>query len=67
MARKGQRSELEDEAISALRAAVSAGWNDAARTLQDPDLMPLRDRSDFRQLIVELYDRTFPDDPFDLP
>jgi eukaryotic-like serine/threonine-protein kinase len=53
-----------DEAMGALRAAVAAGWSNAAHTARDPDLAPLRQRPDFRTLLAELYDRSFPADPF---
>jgi tetratricopeptide (TPR) repeat protein len=52
------------DAVRALRQAVAAGWKDAGRTSRDKDLVSLRDRDDFRQLLAELYDRGFPADPF---
>ena len=30
----------------------------------DPDLLPLRDRADFRRLVADLFDRGFPAVPF---
>ncbi len=52
------------EAVTTLRAAIAAGWNNALHTNRDPDLAPLRDREDFRRLVAELLDRSFPTDPF---
>jgi serine/threonine-protein kinase len=57
---------LAAESIGALRAAIAAGWSDAAAISRDPRLAPLRDREDFRQLIAELLDRAFPPEPFAL-
>jgi serine/threonine-protein kinase len=67
IARTDQQAELADQSVRALRAAVSAGWSDVARTSQDPGLLPLRGRPGFEQLLAELFDRTFPDDPFARP
>jgi hypothetical protein len=53
-----------DEAFAALRAAVAAGWRDGLIMARDPDLTPLRDRDDFRRLVVELLDRAMPAYPF---
>ena len=53
-----------DRAVVALRRAIDSGWTDADWTERDPDLVPLHDRDDYRQLIAELRDRTFPADPF---
>jgi serine/threonine-protein kinase len=58
------RGRHADEAMTALRAAVSAGWSDAVHTARDPDLDPIRERPDFRSLLEELFDRGFPADPF---
>ena len=63
----GKRAELADEAMKTLRAAVTAGWSDAARTAQDPTLAPLRGREDFEHLLAELFDRHFPTDPIARP
>jgi len=62
--RPGEAHELAAEAVNALRAAIAAGWNDAAKTSRDPDLAPLHGRDDFRRLLGELFDRSFPADPF---
>ena len=50
--------------MAALRAAVAAGWSDAAHAARDPDLAPLHDRPEFRPLLAELFDHGFPVDPF---
>jgi serine/threonine-protein kinase len=56
---------LAAEAVRMLRAAMAAGWDDAQHTSRDPGLVPLHDREDFRQVLAELFDRTFPaDHPF---
>jgi len=60
-ARKGA---LAAEAVATLRAAIKAGWHDAAHTGRDTDLAPLHHRDDFRQLLAEMFDRGFPADPF---
>ena len=62
-----EKESLAAEAMGALRAAVSAGWSDASRTAQDKDLSPLRDRADFQQFLADLFDRSFPKDPFERP
>jgi eukaryotic-like serine/threonine-protein kinase len=59
-----QQQSLVAEAVGTLKQAISAGWNDALHTSRDPDLIPLRDRDDFRRLLAEMFDRGFPDDPF---
>jgi len=43
-----------DEAMKLLRNAVAKGFKDAARMQKDSDLDPLRQRSDFQQLLQEL-------------
>jgi serine/threonine-protein kinase len=58
------RARHAAEAMAALHDAVTAGWSDAAHTARDADLNPLHDRSDFRRLLSELFDRVFPADPF---
>ena len=50
--------------MAALRAAVVAGWSDAAHTARDPDLARRRGRPDYRALLTRLFDRAFPADPF---
>jgi serine/threonine protein kinase len=43
-----------DAAMKLLRVAVNKGFKDAAHIKEDPDLVPLRKRDDFRKLIAEL-------------
>src|SRR5262249_222733 len=43
-----------DAAMKLLRDAVSKGYQDVARLKKDTDLDPLRQRDDFRKLVVEL-------------
>jgi hypothetical protein len=50
-----------DAAMATLRGAVAAGWRDSARLTADPDLAPIRSRSDFQLLVMDL---AFPADPF---
>ncbi len=59
-----RRDALAAEAVGALRAAVAAGWDNAVHTSRDPDLDPLRARDDFRAMLADLFDRSFPADPF---
>jgi len=61
---EARKQALATEAVTTLRAAIAAGWNDAAHTSRDPDLATLRDRDDFRRLLAEMFDRGFPADPF---
>ena len=61
---RDRKQILAAEAVATLRAAVAAGYRDAANTSRDPDLAPLHDRDDFRELLAEMFDRSFPADPF---
>ena len=63
LTRTEQQQALAAEGVQTLREAIAAGWNDAQHTSRDPDLVPLRDREDFRRLVAELFDRRFPADP----
>jgi tetratricopeptide (TPR) repeat protein len=47
-------------AIAALRRAVAAGWNNVEHMKRETNLDPLRARSDFQGLLLDL---TFPADP----
>jgi eukaryotic-like serine/threonine-protein kinase len=49
-----KKNEYANRAMDLLQQAVKAGWNDAKRTASDTDLAPLRDREDFKKLLVEL-------------
>jgi serine/threonine protein kinase len=64
LAKAEQKSALAAEAVQTLNQAIAAGWKDAAHTARDPDLIPLRDRADFRRLLAVMFDRGFPADPF---
>jgi serine/threonine-protein kinase len=61
---RARQAELEAEAIRVLRAAVAAGWTDAAYTATDPDLAYLHGRNQFQEVLDDLRDRLFPADPF---
>jgi serine/threonine-protein kinase len=61
---EGQKNALAREAVETLREATSLDWNDTSRVSHDPDLAPLKDRDDFRRLVDEVGDRSFPKDPF---
>jgi len=51
------RQEKADEAVQALKQAVSVGWSDATHVLDDDDLTTLRQREDFQQLVKTLQDK----------
>ena len=59
-----ERHTLSAEAVQTLQQAVAAGWSDARRTSRDNDLACLRDREDFGRLLADMFDRSFPADPF---
>ena len=50
-----------DQAMKSLRRAVAAGWKDRAQMRADTDLDPVRNRPDFRALMMDL---VFPTKPF---
>jgi serine/threonine protein kinase/tetratricopeptide (TPR) repeat protein len=52
--RKDLAKSYADRAVEALRQAVAKGYKDADHLKKDPDLDPLRERDDFRQLLAEL-------------
>jgi hypothetical protein len=56
-----ERRRFADLAMRALRQAAAAGYRDAARLRDDPDLAPLQSRDDFPPLVQ---DAGFPADPF---
>ena len=43
-----------NQAMDLLRQAVAKGYKDAAHVKKDTDLDPIRNREDFKRLIVEL-------------
>ncbi len=49
-----QQQKYADRAMEMLNQAVKAGWKDPAQTGKDPDLDPLRERKDFKQLLLKL-------------
>jgi tetratricopeptide (TPR) repeat protein/tRNA A-37 threonylcarbamoyl transferase component Bud32 len=55
-----ERESRAGEAVSALRRAVAAGYNDLGQIRRDPALNALRSRGDFQALILDL---SFPADP----
>ena len=50
----GKKKEYADRAMELLQKAVNAGWNNARHTATDTDLDPLRDREDFKKLLVDI-------------
>jgi serine/threonine-protein kinase len=55
------RRKQADQAMEALRQAISAGFKDFELMRTDRNLEPLRSRADFRQLVM---DSGFPSNPF---
>jgi eukaryotic-like serine/threonine-protein kinase len=49
-----------DQAMKSLRRAVAAGWKDSAHMRADTDLDPVRNRPDFRALMMDLVFATKP-------
>jgi tetratricopeptide (TPR) repeat protein len=49
-----KKVEYADRAMDLLAQAVTAGYKDAAHMKTDTDLDPLRDREDFKKLVVDL-------------
>ena len=39
------------DALATLREAIAAGWKDFAHMQKDPDLTPLRDLPEFKELL----------------
>jgi serine/threonine protein kinase/WD40 repeat protein len=50
----GKQKEYADRAMELLRKAVTAGYRKAAYMRKDTDFDPIRDRADFKKLLVEL-------------
>ena len=59
-----QASRYGDEAMAVLKQAVAAGWTNANGLDHDPHSSSIRDREDFQKLLLELFDKSFPADPF---
>jgi tetratricopeptide (TPR) repeat protein len=51
---RDRQQEYADRAMELLRKAVEAGYQDVKHLKTDPDLIPLRDREDFKKLVAEL-------------
>jgi serine/threonine-protein kinase len=51
-------------ALDSLRASVFSGFHDPAHMARDPDLFPLHSEPAFRSLLLGLFDRSFPADPW---
>ena len=49
-----KKNEYADRAMELLQKAVNSGWNNAKHTANDTDLAPIRDRADFKKLLVDL-------------
>jgi hypothetical protein len=50
---KAEAAAFADQAVAALRDAISAGWGNWAE-LKEPDFDPLRGRADFQKLLAEV-------------
>jgi eukaryotic-like serine/threonine-protein kinase len=61
---RARQQVIAGEAVATLRSAIAAGWDDAVLLSRNQDLAAVRDREDFRRLVVEMLDRAFPADPF---
>jgi hypothetical protein len=48
------RADLSERAMATLHWATAAGFRDPTLTLAGSDLDPLRSRSDFRPLVMDL-------------
>jgi serine/threonine-protein kinase len=57
----GERSEQAARALAALRRAVAHGYRSTTALESDPSFDPLRDRAEFRLLLLDI---ALPDDPF---
>jgi serine/threonine-protein kinase len=51
---QAERRRYVELAMETLRQAVAAGYKDDAKVKQDPDLKPLHDLPEFKQLVAEL-------------
>jgi hypothetical protein len=52
-----KKEEYGDRAVRLLRKAVTLGFEDATHLANDTDLVPLRDRDDFHQLLATLEEK----------
>ena len=50
----GQQVEYRNRAIAMLRQSIQSGFSDKSQISQDPDLDPLRERDDFKQILAEV-------------
>jgi serine/threonine-protein kinase len=51
---RAERCRYEDEAMKAIKQAVANGFKDADRLRKAPELEPLRQRADFKELLAQL-------------
>jgi hypothetical protein len=56
-----ERTNYSDRAIAALRRAIAAGYYADGEIQREPALDPLRQRTDFQELTLDL---SFPSNPF---
>jgi serine/threonine protein kinase/tetratricopeptide (TPR) repeat protein len=56
--RKALSASYVQEALALLRRAAAHGYKDVARMKKEPDLEPLRERSEFRKLLAEMEGKT---------
>jgi hypothetical protein len=54
IAKAEDRGKQADLTMDWLRQAVAAGYKNSAHLKKDTDLVPLRDREDFKRLIAEM-------------
>jgi len=55
-----QRDRYAESAVKLLNQAVANGWDDLPLLLWDPDVQPLRDRTDFQELVTDLKKKVAP-------
>jgi len=59
--RKERVQQYGERALKRLRQAVQNGFKDVQHLKTDPDLAPLRSRTDFQELVAELEKKLRPD------
>ena len=59
-----EASSYGDEAMAVLKQAVSVKWINPSELDRDRYFSSIRDRKDFQNLLLELFDKSFPVDPF---